>query len=213
MSIPPTVAAADTSGPEIARWLARGSVVILPTDTVYGLAVQPGSPAGVQRVFELKGRPRSLNLPILIGTTRQLEALGVEADEAVRRLTERFWPGPLTIVTGFAPESRRPDWLAGREEVALRIPDFQLVRETAEAAGPILATSANAHGTPTRLVAAEAAASLHGAVDLVVDGGTLSPVPSTLVNMRLSPPRIERLGAIPEAEIAALLGEVQSSES
>jgi len=213
MSVAPTVAATEISGREIARWLARGSVVLLPTDTVYGLAVLPGMPSSLERVFELKGRPPSFHLPILMGGMHQLDALGIDDGEAARRLAERFWPGPLTIVTGFDPHRPRPAWLAGRHEVALRIPDYPLVRETAEAAGPLLVTSANAHGTPTRRVAAEAAASLLGTVDLVVDGGTLSPVPSTLVNVRRKPPRIERQGAIAAAEIAELLGDVQTSET
>jgi len=208
MNVPPTVPAAEISGQEIARRLARGAVVILPTDTVYGLAVQPGRPSALQRVFELKGRPEHVNLPVLLGSTRQLDALGVDWNEAARRLADKLWPGPLTLVTGFDPRRPRPAWLADREEVALRIPDLRLIQETAEAAGPLLVTSANAHKTPTRTVAAEAARSLHGQVDLIVDGGTLSPVPSTLVNVRLRPPAIERQGAVAPAEIADLLGEV-----
>ncbi|MCP4657424.1 MAG: threonylcarbamoyl-AMP synthase [bacterium] len=207
MIVPSTVRASEVSGREIASWLAAGAVVVLPTETVYGLAVQPGMPSGLQRVFELKGRPKELNLPVMIGATHQLNRLGVDYSQTARRLAGKFWPGPLTIVMGFAPDSSRPAWLAGRVEVAIRLPGLKLLREVAETAGAILVTSANGHGAGPKRVASEAVDSLHGAVDVIVDGGTLSPLPSTIINTRVSPPRIERLGVIAAAEIAELIGE------
>lgn len=202
-----TVRASGISAREIADRLAAGAAVILPTETVYGLAVQPDAPAARERVYELKGRPKEMNLPVVIGAADQLGRLGVDVNRAARLLAERFWPGPLTIVMGFAPERERPAWLAGREEVAIRFPDHELLREVARAAGPLLVTSANRYGTGAQSVAAEAAASLRGSVDLVVDGGTLTSTPSTIVNVRWSPPRIERVGAVTAAEIEAALGE------
>jgi L-threonylcarbamoyladenylate synthase len=121
-------------------------------------------------------------------------------------LAKEFWPGPLTLVLGFAPEQARPEWLAGREEVAIRLPGHQLLREVAIAAGPILVTSANGHGDGAKDLADEAAASLHGPVEVIVDGGRLTAVPSTIVNTRVSPPRVEREGAIAAERIAELLG-------
>jgi L-threonylcarbamoyladenylate synthase len=191
-----TIAATDVEGAEIAEWLAGGSVVILPTETVYGLAIKPGDVAAAQRVFELKARPRDFNLPVVIGRTDQLADLGVDFNETARALAERFWPGPLTLAMGFRADAERPEWLAGRIEVAIRFPDMKLLRDVAIAGGPILLTSANAHGTGAKQVASEAVDSLHGAVDYVVDGGTLSPTPSTIVNVRLAPAVIERVGAL-----------------
>ncbi len=212
MSFPSTVRVREVSGRQIGGWLTAGAVVVLPTETVYGLAVRPGNPATAQRVFDLKGRPQALNLPVLIGALDQLAGLGVDFNAAARRLADRFWPGPLTLVMGFAPGGGRPGWLAGRDEVAIRLPGLALLRETAAAAGPILVTSANGHGAGAKSVAAEAVASLHGTADVVVDGGTLSPLPSTIVNTRVAPPRIERPGAIEESEIAELLGEANRRE-
>lgn len=209
MRSPSTVRASEISAQQIASALAAGATVILPTETVYGLAIRPDAPSGKERVLELKGRPEELNLPVVIGATDQLGGLGVDYNRAARLLAERFWPGPLTIVMGFAPDRQRPAWLAGREEVAIRFPDHALLREVARAAGPILVTSANAHGTGPKSVAAEAAASLRGKVDLIVDGGTLTSTPSTIVNVRWSPPRIERVGAVTVAEIEEIVGETR----
>jgi L-threonylcarbamoyladenylate synthase len=209
VTVPSRFPADQISGEEIAGWLGRGAVVVLPTETVYGLAILPGKPSLARRVFELKGRPSDLNLPVLIGALDQLTGLGVDFNRTAQELAKAFWPGPLTIVMGFAPGSARPSWLEGRVEVAIRLPGFKLLRDVALAAGPLLVTSANGHGTGPKRVASEAAESLHGPVDLIVDGGTLSSLPSTIINTRWSPPQIERVGAIAPAEIEALIGEIR----
>jgi len=200
-----TVSTADITPAEIAGWLASGAVAILPTETVYGLAIRPGDPAAMDRVFELKGRPREVNLPVIIGSLDQLAELGADFNETARMLAEKFWPGPLTMVLGFRPHGARPEWLAGREEFAVRLPGLKLLREIALAAGPLLVTSANAHGTGAKQVAREAVESLLGAADYVVDGGTLTPVPSTIINVRSSPARIERPGAVTAADLKAFI--------
>lgn len=196
-----TVSVDQVSAGEVAGWLADGAVVIVPTETVYGLAIRPGNGASAQRVFELKARPHDFNLPVVIGAVEQLETLGVDFNDLSRRLARQFWPGPLTLVMGFREEMERPPWLAGRVEVAIRFPDFPLLREVAVEGGPILLTSANAHGTGAKRVAREAVESLRGPVDYVVDGGTLSPTPSTIINVRLSPAVIERVGAVTAADL------------
>ena len=195
----PTVAASEASADAIARWLAAGKTVILPTETVYGLAIHPGS--STQRVYELKGRPSELNLPVVIGDVDQLAHLGVDFNAAAQALARTFWPGPLTLVMGFRSDQSRPLWLEGRDEVAIRFPDFALLRRVAAAGGPFLLTSANAHGTGAKNVAAEAAESLLGDVDYIVDGGTLSPTPSTIINVRVAPARIERMGAVSKDDL------------
>ena len=106
---------------------------------------------------------------------------------------------------GFGPAGPVPAWLAGRDEVAIRIPDDARLLQVLERAGPLLVTSANAHGagTPDRLD--QILAQLDGAPDLAVDGGTLRTVPSTLVNCRREPPVIEREGSIPAARVMEYL--------
>jgi L-threonylcarbamoyladenylate synthase len=187
---------------EIADRLLSGAAIILPTETVYGLAVRAGDAASAQRVFNLKGRPSLLNLPIVIGDVAQLDALGLDFNETARALAAKFWPGPLTIVMGFDPNRPRPSWLEGRAEVAIRFPEPRLLRDVALAAGPFLMTSANRHGTGAKHVAREAAESLNGHADVVVDGGTLSPIPSTIINARTMPARVERWGAVTESDLA-----------
>ncbi|HEX6097544.1 MAG TPA: L-threonylcarbamoyladenylate synthase [Thermoanaerobaculia bacterium] len=210
-----TVRAEEADASRVAGWLAEGALVIVPTETVYGLAIRPGIPAAAQRVFELKARPRDFNLPVVIGAVEQLAGLGVDFNDLARRLAARFWPGPLTLVMGFRDDVPRPYWLDGRIEVAIRFPDLQLLREVAVQAGPLLLTSANAHGTGAKSVAREAAESLLGAVDYVIDGGTLSPTPSTIINVRLSPAVIERAGAVTDADLQEFIGsgDVVSTQS
>ena len=99
----------------------------------------------------------------------------------------------------------RPDWLAGRDEVAVRIPDHPFLRDLLRATGVLLVTSANPHGAPTARMADEVAASLGDSVDLIVDGGELTEVPSTLVNVRGGQAVVEREGVIPRAEIEEVL--------
>ncbi|HYI12986.1 MAG TPA: L-threonylcarbamoyladenylate synthase [Thermoanaerobaculia bacterium] len=210
-----TVAAETVTAVEVAGWLRRGAVAIVPTETVYGLAIQPGNPDSAQRVFELKARPRDFNLPVVIGALEQLAQLGVDYNATARHLARRFWPGPLTLVMGFRQDVERPSWLTGRIEVAIRFPDMQLLRDVALSAGPILLTSANAHGTGAKMVAREAVESLRGAVDYVIDGGVLTPTPSTIVNVRLSPAVIERTGAVTEADLEEFIasGDVVAAQT
>jgi len=182
--------------------LREGGTVILPTETVYGLAIQPGNPEAARRAFELKGRPRDLNLPVIIGSPDQLEGLGVDVNALARRLADRFWPGPLTLVMGFTPARQRAVWLEGRDEVAIRLPGLKLLRDIAQLGGPFLMTSANAHGTGSQQTAEGAVKSLLGEADLVVNGGVLTPTPSTIINTRPSPGRVERMGSISAADLS-----------
>ena len=197
---------ADSGGAlAAAETLRRGGVVVVPTDTVYGLAARPEHGDAVQAVYRAKGRPEGMHLPVLAASLDQVRALGVDVTDAASALAARWWPGPLTLAFGFGVGSDRPAWLAGRDEVAVRIPDHAFLRGLLRATGVLLVTSANPHGAPTARVAEDVAASLGDSVDLIVDGGELTEVPSTLVNVRGEQAVVEREGVIARGEIVVAL--------
>jgi len=181
--------------------LRKGGVAILPTDTVYGLAASPEHEDSIRKIYALKRRPQDKNLPIMVSASFDLSQIGIQLTLSAKRLlASPFVPGPLTLALG-VDRDRAPHWLSGRDEVAIRIPNSEFMLEILEKTGPLLVTSANAHGQPTAHCVADIVTGLNGSPDLVVDGGRLSDVPSTLINCRLEPPVIERVGAISAAEV------------
>jgi L-threonylcarbamoyladenylate synthase len=200
--MPPPDTTYDLAAPAAA--LRGGGVVLLPTDTVYGLAVHPEQPAAIDRLFLMKGRPGGRNLPIMVDRVERLDDLGVLVGDAARRLGDAFWPGPLTLALGIRPGAA-PSWLAGRDEIGVRIPDDPALRGLLAAVGPLLVTSANAHGRQTPETVAEVLTQLAQPPDLVLDGGPRPVVPSTLVNCNLPEPAIERSGAIPDEDVRKVL--------
>lgn len=192
---------------EIVKCLTEGGVVLLPTDTVYGLAVSPKFDESIDRLFALKRRPRNVNLPIMVASDAELESLGFDISESARRLLRSpLIPGSLTLALGFRSDYR-PAWLAGRDEAAIRIPNDERLLAVLRKAGPLLVTSANAHSADTPDNVQDILAQLDGAPNLAIDGGTLKTTASTLVNCRIDPPKIERLGVVPEAEVFRYLNE------
>jgi len=186
---------------EIVECLGNGGVVLLPTDTVYGLAVSPNFDKSIDRLFALKRRPRNVNLPIMVWSDEELEPLGFEITQSARRLLRSpLIPGSLTLALGFRGDDR-PAWLQGRDEAAVRIPNDERLLAVLREAGPLLVTSANAHSAGTPDNVAEILEQLDGAPDLYVDGGILKTTASTLVNCRVDPPVIERVGVVPESEV------------
>jgi L-threonylcarbamoyladenylate synthase len=189
----------------VANGLLKGEVVLLPTDTVYGLAVSPNFEASIDRLYALKNRPRQRNLPIMVASIAALETMGIEiSTSAEKLLRSHFVPGALTLAMGFKDKPLLP-WLAGREEIAIRIPNNQELLAVLEKTGPLLVTSANAHGMPTPEKLEDAIAQLHGKPDQAIEGGLLKSVPSTLINCRVNPPVIERVGMIPPEALLKLL--------
>lgn len=192
---------------EIATCLANGGVVLLPTDTVYGLAVSPNFEKSIDRLFALKRRPRTVNLPIMVASDAELEPLGFELSDSARRLLRSpLIPGSLTLALGFKSDYR-PEWLSGRDEAAVRIPNHNQLLAVLRQTGPLLVTSANAHSADTPDNIAAILEQLDGAPDLAVNGGILRTTASTLVNCRVAPPVIERLGVVPESEVLRYLRE------
>ncbi|MEJ2868753.1 L-threonylcarbamoyladenylate synthase [Actinomycetospora sp. OC33-EN08] len=183
--------------------LLAGGVALLPTDTVYGLAVHPARRDAIDALFALKDRPRTRELPIMVATPDELPSLGVQVPDTARRLLGAFSPGPITVALGI--DATAPPWLAGREEVGVRVPSDPDLRALLSDVGALLVTSANAHGEVTQQAPEPILAQLAGRPDAVVDGGTRSGIPSTVVNCHLDTPRIEREGAIPAAEIERVL--------
>lgn len=201
---------ADAEGQRLtAEWLLRGGVAVVPTDTVYGLAARPDQVDAGRAVHRMKGRPEGMHLPVLAASVAQVRELGVAFTPGAEALARRWWPGPLTMAFGFEPQLDRPSWLEGRTEVAVRIPDHDFLRGLLQQTGVLVVTSANPHGAPTPRTAQDVAEGLGSSVELVVDGGTLRDVPSTLVNVSGPEPSVEREGAIPRSAIADALQEAR----
>lgn len=182
--------------------LDRGGVVVLPTDTVYGIAARPDLPAAVERIFELKERPAGMHLAVLIAGTHQLPLVTADSRPGVGRLADDHWPGALTVVVGQA--ARLVSGLGdGDGTVGVRCPDHDLVRALADRVGPIACTSANRHGHPTPETAALVARELPGA-DLVIDDGVCAGgVASTVVSVTGADLEILRPGPVTAADLAA----------
>lgn len=177
--IPAVPEEAERAVDETVAALERGGVVLLPTDTVYGLAALPTA-AGLDRIFELKDRPAQRAVAVLVASRAQAEEVAVvgAADAA---LMAEFWPGPLTLVL----PRREPDAPFGAADgtIGVRSPARALVRAVAERVGPLAVTSANRSGEPTEIDAMGAARSLVGAADLIVDGGPCDGVASTVARI------------------------------
>lgn len=185
--------------------LLAGGVVLLPTDTVFGLAASPRHPEAVEKLFRLKRRPSERRLPVMVASVGQIGELGVDVSaSAMKLLTSKYVPGALSVAMGFRSESK-PGWLAGRDEIAIRIPGDELLLAVLRTTGPLFVTSANAHGRATPAQIAEVLAQLDGTPDFVIHGSTGGGTPSTLVNCRLDPPVIEREGAVSKAAIMEII--------
>ncbi len=170
---------------------AAGGVILLPTETFYGLGCDPGSEGAVARVYALKDRPAGIPLPVLCADWDQVNAL-VEVPEGYRVQLSRSWPGPLTAVLS---ARRHLPAGGGLGTLAVRVPGHPLLRALLYRVGPLTGTSANRHGAPPSVRADDAAGALAGAPDLVLDGG---PTPggsaSTLVDLSGPEPLILRPG-------------------
>lgn len=186
--------------------LARGELVAIPTDTVYGLAARLDRPNALAKIYAAKGRDAEKALPVLIADAERLPSLTDGAPDGVAEFAAGFWPGPLTIVL---PRSAAvPDIVtAGGETVGLRMPAHPFALELIEACGGALAvTSANRSGQPSLREAAAVADALGDAVELIVDSGmTPGGVASTVISLGTAGLRILRAGPIGEEALCAAL--------
>jgi len=183
----------------------RGQLVVLPTDTVYGVGVDAFDAAGVQRLLDAKGRGREMPPPVLISTSTTLEALATGLPTWATALVEHYWPGPLTIVCRQQPSLR---WDLGetRGTVAVRMPHDLGALDLLGRTGPLAVSSANLTGEPAATDADEAERMLGELVEVILDGGPSGgSAPSTIVDCTGERPRILREGAITEAELRTVL--------
>jgi L-threonylcarbamoyladenylate synthase len=193
--------AAVERGTEVLR---DGRLVVMPTDTVYGVAADAFDPGATARIFDAKDRGRAHPLPVMVRSQKQLPALTPLVSDALDRLVAAYWPGPLTIVV---PAQSQLRWDLGRNDgtVAVRMPLDDVALALIRTVGPLAVTSANRSGRPPGPTAADALAQLGDAVDLYLDDGPREGgVPSTIVDVTRREPHILREGALPAPEVLAV---------
>ena len=220
-SVPLSAPAPSRALERAAAHVRAGGLLILPTDTVYGIGALASDAAGVSRLLAAKGRDRRMPPPVLVADPAQAFDVVVRLPDAARALIGAFWPGALTLVLDARADL---DWDLGETggTVALRMPDHPLALELLRRTGPLAVTSANRTGLapatdagsalaafPGRGALADDAAGPHGADILLLDGGpTPGPVPSTIVSLAGGSPGpvVVREGVVPRAELAAVVG-------
>jgi L-threonylcarbamoyladenylate synthase len=208
------VPASDAFFQEAARLLKQGGLVAFPTETYYGLGVDPFNTEALRRLFAVKRRAADKPVLVLVAEQSQVPLLAEETPEPLRLLMNRFWPGPLTLV--FPAKKNLPVLLTGGSgTVGIRqSPELTAAQLLAAFGGPITATSANRSGTPAAVTAADAEAAFGTDIDLILDGGrTPGGAGSTLLGCDGQKLRCFREGRIPFAECAASLAEVNKEES
>lgn len=176
--------------------LDSGELVVLPTDTVYGLAADAFSAEAVQRLLDAKGRTRQMPPPVLVGAPTTLEALAAEVPPWLRTMTQELWPGPLTVICRQQPSLT---WDLGETHhtVAVRMPDDPIALALLKRTGPLAVSSANLTGQDAATTIDEAERMLGDAVSVYLDGGT-SPggTASTILDVTSPSPRILRAGPV-----------------
>ncbi|MFU8795713.1 MAG: L-threonylcarbamoyladenylate synthase [Dehalococcoidia bacterium] len=181
--------------------LRNGGVIAYPTDTVYGLGADAFNTAAVDRIYEIKGRPRERQLPLLIADEEYLPLLVEPVPDMARFLAGRFWPGALTMVFPAAPSL--PAHLATGPGIAVRLPDHAACLALIRGLGnPVIGTSANLSGRGPALTAAEVRQQLGSRIDLVIDGGGCrGGRESTVIDVTGRAPLVLREGIITAHEI------------
>jgi L-threonylcarbamoyladenylate synthase len=192
---------------EAVRAIRRGGVIAMPTDTLYGLAVDPFRAEAVERVFAVKGRASERGLPLIAADLEQVTTWIGRLPPLAERLALRFWPGPLTLLL-VAPAALPRVLNGGTTSVGVRVPAHAVARALCRACGrPLTATSANMSGAAPSASPDDIARTLGGRIDVLVDAG-MAPggPPSTIVDATGDAPVLVRKGAIPWEEIQACEG-------
>jgi L-threonylcarbamoyladenylate synthase len=198
----------QSSFAEAARIIHNGGLVGFPTETYYGVAVDPFSEAALARLYELKGRPFAKPIPILIASLADLPRLTTVVPDLFRPLMKTFWPGPLTLIFQARPEL--PSLLTGgSSSIGIRISSHPAAQQlTIGAGGALTATSANLSGQPPAVSAEEVAAQLGSGLELILDGGkTAGGKPSTIMALENGRPVILRQGMVEVEEMELVLND------
>lgn len=205
MSVPSERGVGIEQAAEVVR---RGELVVLPTDTVYGLGTDAFTPEAVAALIAAKGRGRDMPVPVLVGSPRTLDGIATGLSATARALVEAFWPGGLTVVARAQPSLR---WDLGDTggTVAVRMPLHPVAIDLLQATGPMAVSSANLTGRPPATTVDEAVEQLGEAVSVYLDGGPSGdPVPSTIVDVTGDAPRLLRAGAVGEDALREVSGDL-----
>ncbi len=189
--------------------IGAGKLVLLPTDTVYGVAADAFTPAAVTGLLAAKNRGRAMPVPVLIGEASTLGGLVVNLPPVANDLAQAFWPGGLTLVLEHAPSLA---WDLGDAQgtVAVRLPDDDLARDLLRRTGPLAVSSANRSGRPAATTAQEAVDQLGTHAAVVLDGGPRSAAtPSTIVDCTGPVPRVLRVGVLTVDELRGVVPEIE----
>ena len=204
--LPEEKAAALKKAGEIIR---EGGLVAFPTETVYGLGADALNAEASAKIYAAKGRPSDNPLIVHIHDVDQVYEIASEVPEAAKKVMEKFWPGPLTVILN--KKSCVPDGTTGGlKTVAIRMPSHPLARDFIRESGRMIAApSANTSGRPSPTMAEHVEEDLTGRIDMILDGGPVSiGLESTILDMTVTPPMILRPGAITKEMLEACIGEV-----
>jgi L-threonylcarbamoyladenylate synthase len=192
--------------------LKQGGIVACPTDTVYGVVAAINIEPAVERIYQIKGRPRSQALPILLADKSQMVDVAKIVPLLAWRLADKFWPGALTMVL-LKSESVSNIVTGGGKTIAVRMANHPMPTAIIRGLGvPIVGTSANLSGHPSALTAEEVRTQLGDRVDMIIDGGRCpGGIESTIVDLSGEEPRIIRQGAIPPEEIEQVCPNLESA--
>ncbi len=213
----PTVVQAadlDAAVAAVRTAIRAGECVVLPTDTVYGIAADAFAPAAVQRLLDAKRRGRDMPPPVLIADAAVLDALVRDVPESVRVLADRYWPGPVTLILTAQP-SLRMDLGETRGSIGVRVPDHDVTRAILRATGPLAVSSANVSGDEPGTDVDTAMAQLGSSVSVYVDAGsTPGSVPSTIVDFATDPlGHVVRVGVVSVEELRELVPSLTYDEA
>jgi L-threonylcarbamoyladenylate synthase len=193
---------------DAASAVRRGELVVLPTDTVYGIGADAFTPAAVTSLLEAKGRGRDMPVPVLVGTVRAANALVENLGPYGQDLIDAFWPGPLTLICRV---NRSLSWDLGDSKgtVALRMPLHSVALDLLKETGPMAVSSANRSGAPAATTAGDAEKQLGDSVSIYLDGGPCDGnTPSTILDLTTAVPRLLRRGAISVEKLRGVIGYV-----
>ena len=185
--------------------IASGEVIVMPTDTVYGVGADAFDAGAVGALLEAKGRGRDTPIAVLVPDARTVDGLATDVPDYARRLIEEFWPGPLTLVLR-AQTSLLWDLGETNGTVGLRMPDQEVSLALLAQTGPMAVTSANKHGQPAANTVTEAREQLGEDVAIYLDGGPAQgQVPSTIIDCTKDEPVVLRRGALSEEDVFAVV--------